>query len=403
MTEQHVELLDDGAVRSADTHAEVSKAGFPRWLLVVPLLLAGLVIALTTDNAPAQDIVEPEPVTTTTVDAPAEASAETPAVGSGIFGNEAERLGLRHGSFAYRTAVPLQEPHVVAIRSGPNLMVIDSTELLAHRIRLPISSAEESDQSNTLAIVLDKLIVSDGKLLRSLSVSGGVDVLLANDLVGYEVNGSRLLVAAQISDSRFVGVKQTELRVQGVHADFFGAPGENVLGDGSTVRWIGQRLFIERGGLVLAPTEDLPVSLGAGTVLAAGPNHALIQRCYKVPESQEIRCGLLMSRLDGSQEQAVNGLEAIGEGVHVLSPGGDQVFVVDDGSDEQVLLTLDGITWLRSLTVEGPAVTSAAFSSDGQTLGLARGNVVEFWKAGAIVGTWRIDGFDTITEITFGS
>ena len=110
-----------------------------------------------------------------------------------------------------------------------------------------------------------------------------------------------------------------------------------------------------------------------------------------------------MSRLDGSQEQAVNGLEAIGEGVHVLSPGGDQVFVVDDGSDEQVLLTLDGITWLRSLTVEGPAVTSAAFSSDGQTLGLARGNVVEFWKAGAIVGTWRIDGFDTITEITFGS
>jgi hypothetical protein len=403
VTEQHVELLDDGAVHTADTHADVSKAGFPRWLLVVPLLLVGAVLVLTTDNAPAQDSAEPEPVATTTVDGAAEALAETPAAGSRIFGNEAERLGLRHGSFAYTTEIPLEEPRVVAIRSGANLMVIESTELLAHTIRLPIGSAGDSEQSSTLAIVLDKLIVSDGKLLRSLSVNGGVDVLLANDLVGYEVNGSRLLVAAQISDHRFTGAKQTELRVQGVHADFFGVPEDSILSDGSTVQWIGQRLFIERGGQVLVPTEDAPIPLGAGTVLAAGASHALIQRCSTISGSQEIECRHLMSRLDGSLELAVDDLDAVGKGVHVISPNGGQVFVVDDGSDEQFLLTLQGQAWERSLTIEGEAVTAAAFAPDDQTLGLARGNLVQFWKDGIVVGTWKIDGFDTITEITFAS
>lgn len=395
-----VELLDTVGDDDAVIEHEVTKKGIPRWLVVLPIV--GIAVAAMTVGGSGS--FDPETVPTdrsTTTAQPADEPTVTasPFGSRRIRGNEAERLGLVHGSHPYVRAPGSEGDHVVALRAGPAVIVIDSSQPVAHRIELPRSSSRNEIAGVTMAIVADKLIVADGSLLRSLSVQGGVDLLLANNLIGFQVDGPRLIVAANTSDPRFPNRKLTEIRTQGVHEDFFGVPGAEPLRDGARVVSVGGQVFVELGGQVLAPTGDGLKALHQGSVVAAGPNHAFVRYCDTEPETTEFSCEAVRVRLDGTEVVSVSDPRAFGAASYVVSPTGDQLLILNDGSGVQSLLRLEGEQWGVALEFPEAEITTAAFNSDGSMLITVTNNEISFWRGGEVVGLWTVDNFDAITEI----
>ena len=414
-----IELLDTTDDVSASEH-QVTKRGQSKWLALLPLLLVLGLLTLSRDRdggdsalTAIPDSVAPELGSFEQEDL-SSAEPEDADGGSGSFGNlrvtgnESERLGLIHGTHNYAKLIPedgggLGSPHVIAVRAGADLLVIDSENSHAHRIQLPPSSSAPEVGASSIALVLDKLIVADGSLLRSLSVQGGVDLILATGMAGYQVDGTRLVVAAETSDLRFDTQKVVDLRVQGVHADFFGVPERTRVPDGAKVVQIDGRIFVEFGGQTLVPFEEGLVPLHPGTVVAAGPNHGLIQDCSVLTrEAESISCEALRVRLDGTEVVTFAAPVAFGVANYVLAPDGEQLFVVQDGSSTQRLLELVGETWEEIQSFEVAKIDAAAFSKDSLTLVTVSENAVSFWRDGTLVETWTLDEFPPITEVTVG-
>ncbi len=396
-----IELLDTSSSGNASVATdELKRRGLTRWLALIPI--ASIVLAVFVVGAGESDEAEPPP-TTELEPSPVEDSVPDEfeeGVGFGerrIRGNEAERLGLIHGDQPYRRSVGAEGDYVIALRSGSDLVVIDSTKELAHRIQLPLSSANDEVRDFTMAVVADKLVVADGDLLRSLSVQGGVDLLLANDLVGFQVYQGQVIVAAEPADGGFRSDQRTELRVQGVHGDSFGVLGDSAVPDGARIVTTGGQVLVELGGAVFVPTAQGLEPLHPGSVIAAGPNHVFIRNCATVGE---VRCPAIQVSSDGSEAELVADPPFLAESNYVVSPSGDAVFVIDELAGVQGLFELDDSgVWGEMLEFGSGEVSAAQFTPDGSLLVTVSGGRIEFWNGQTMVGSWAIDGLGEISEI----
>lgn len=401
-----VEILNTNDEGSPITSDQLSKKGLPRWLAVIPLVaIAALVLAVQNpgDTSPDSRPTTQANATTTSVVSASEEPAAAFDEGR-TRGNEAERLGLLHGTHDYAKSGGTEGTLVVALRSGSDLLVINSDDPLAHRIQLPGSSAQLAAGEFTMALLLDKLVVADGDVLRSLSVQGGVDLLLADNLLGFQVDGPRLIVAAETADARFPDQQISEIRVQGVHADFFGVPGEAPLPHGSKVVATGGQVFVELGGQVFVPTAEGLRLLRPGQVIAAGPNHVFIRDCTAShdQERQATRsCTAVKVGLAGGATTVFEEPPPFGAATYIVSPTGEELFVLNDGSGIQGLVSIgeDG-AWTQKLAFDSPEVSAAAFTPDGEMLLTVSDNQIDFWIDGESVGEWTISDFGEITEVT---
>ena len=375
----------------------MTKQGIPKWLLVGCAALVGLLLIPRGNSLVGSDDAAEVPGTTEVnevVEPEAVVVQATASVGV-----------LTHGESKW---VPLSSRGVnepVVVRAGSAIVVIDPDELLAHRIDLPQAqaNAELGRVGHTISLVAEKVIVLDNGFLRSLSTNGGVDLLLSNASVGFEVATETSIVAAIRPSSGPEHADQVRLVPQGVHYpsarqradEFFGSSDRDVLPEGAALIHVQGKLFVAIGDELFRKTDDGLVSLGSGRVFAAGSNHVIVERCTALFEY----CSYYRLALDGSSEFQLDVPLEFSRSNVVLSNDGNELFVLDDGTSSQVWVDISDGGWEVIRSFADSHFTAATFAHQGSMLVLAQEDSLVFWRAGQPVTVWELSGVGHIDEI----
>ena len=398
MKGRDVEIFDVEDPSSPDvlTQSSVSRRG-TRPAIFVLALVAVAVIVVQLDRQDPTTEADPTPVDQSQV------QSETPApVGpsSRIFGNEAERLGLQRSEIAYQSVADSPEEFIVAARAGSEIVVVNSSEPTAQLIRLPISySDQNSGAGASIALLSERLIVFEGGILRSLSVDGGSDELLADDVLGFEVAGETLWVAQSVED-RYPG-SNVVLGYQIMSGDSVSDRTGYSIPDGARLVPQRDRLFVEYGGAVFVPSRGGLVPVGIGSVMAAGPNHLFIRVCSP---GQQVVTMCSVSRIDlrdGSGEEVLMD-SGLGSGQMAVSPDGTRLLQFGDRAQSIGLFEIsDGQLSAGDTFDLAPAITAATFSADSSALVFASGDSIVLWGDGTSVIVLTVPGFSPIEELVF--
>lgn len=316
--------------------------------------------------------------------------------------------GIRVLTHSESTWVPLSSRGLtqpIAVRSGTTIVVVDPDELLAHRIDLPVVDADSGREHNgrTISLVAGKLIVFDNGFLRSLSTTGGVDLLLSNVSLGFEVTTSTSIVSA-IQPS--VGSEQSGdvwLIPQGVHfstvrqraSDFSGSTDPDLLPENSALASVQDRLFVTIDDELYRKTPEGLVSLGEGRGFAAGANYVIVERCEVLFEY----CSYYRVALDGTAETQLDVPLEFSRSKVVLSHDGNELFVLDDGSPNQAWVDISDGGWTVIRSFADRHFTAATFANEGSILVLAQEDSLVFWRDGQPVTVWELSGVGHIDEI----
>ncbi len=404
--------LGDGG--SVETSAELTRGGVPRWMMAILGLAAAVLFVIARGNLPSEDAA-PAPTTspslgfatTTTPSAPTTSAAEDanqPLVTS-------QPNQLTHQDMVW----PLEEfggiGRAVAIRQGSSVLVIDPENDTSHRIELPVTAssqarAEAGRDGRSMALVAGKLIVHEERFLRSISTTGGVDLLLSNSSLGFEVATPTAIVAATEVISSSTPVPEIRLVPQGVHfpsardqvVEVFGEPDLDLLPAGSEVTVVDDKIFVRLNGEIHRKTDDGLVSLGSRRVFAASQSAAIVERCVALFEN----CSYFRINLQdlSRPEVALDVPLSFSSSSIVMSDDGFSLLVLDDGSETQTLVDVSTGEWNVAHQFSGEPFTAAAFDSvsGSWVMADAESDSLMFWSPGAQT-FWQLPIPGAIDEI----
>lgn len=216
-------------------------------------------------------------------------------------------------------------------------------------------------------------VADDGAGVDLLAVEVGARAVGSGHLLGFSPDDSTVLV---VDDAPGVGRGCEGAELLALYAqDLASGRRTPALGDGATV---------ETGGLslLISPFEASPPSVGTRPVY-------WIDWCDGTPGA--VRRGVLAADgritmvepvATGSDDDPfADQVEARAQGVGQVSPDGSRTLVVDDGTAEVV--SIDGgtpTTWELPVALAGAAVSSGAWSPDGQVVALGTDDSVIVWS-----------------------